>query len=333
MAATDQTIPFPANVDVQGNLIVRGTKPAYARSELLQDNLLLFPVPLAHLRIWDEPDRALPDLATKSAIVVASFAYEPTVLDSTFFVANRDYRVLGITARVEVAGTGGACTAVIKKAPSATDIAAGTALHSSSFNLVGTVDTNQILSLSTTYTDLDIPAGTAIGFDLTGTPTSARGVISVYLVPISPDDLAISSVAFATGLPYVTTGDVKAISVTRYARVTVQIPECYVAGETVQLRISGGMLTTVASSSATVDVECYKSSRDTLKTGSDLCATAAQSINSLTFANKDFDITATSLSAGDWLDIRLTIATVDVATVTAVIAALAAIELMVDCKG
>ena len=84
--------------------------------------------------------------------------------------------------------------------------------------------------------------------------------------------------------------------------------------------------------SATIDIECYKSNRDTGKTGSDLCATAAQSINSLTFANKDFTITSSSLLPGDWLDIRWTIATNDGATATAVIAALAAAEFLLDVK-
>jgi hypothetical protein len=332
MAVTDQTIQFPANVDILGNVLMRGTKPAYARNELTQDNNLSFGIPLQSFRIWDEFDRHLPDLAIKSAIV-ASFAWDPTTADSSFFVAGRDYRVLGITARVEVAGTGGACTAIIKKAPSATDIAAGTALHSSSINLVGTVDTNQTLTLSTTYTDLAIVAGNAIGFDITGTPTSARGVVSVYLVPISPDDLAITSGAFGTGSPYISTGDVKNISATRYARVMAQLPENYVAGETVTVRLSGGMLTTAASASASVDVECYKINKDTLVTGADMCSTALQSLNSLVFATLDFNITPTTLSPGDWLDIRITLATVDSATVTAVIAALAAAELLCDVKG
>jgi hypothetical protein len=61
-----------------------------------------------------------------------------------------------------------------------------------------------------------------------------------------------------------------------------------VAGETITLRLSAGMLTTVASSSCTVDVEMYLTNRESLVSGSDLCATSATTINSLTFANKDF---------------------------------------------
>ena len=60
---------------------------------------------------------------------------------------------------------------------------AGTALHSSTYNLKGTADTIQALTLSTTASDLEIPAGTAIGVAFTGTLTSATGVITVTLAP------------------------------------------------------------------------------------------------------------------------------------------------------
>jgi hypothetical protein len=93
------------------------------------------------------------------------------------------------------------------------------------------------------------------------------------------------------------------------------------------------MLTTVADTSATIDVEAYESAKTTLKTGSDLVTTAAQSINSLTFADKAFDLTVTDLSPGDQLDIRFTVAVVDAATGTAVTAALASVELLLDIKG
>lgn len=118
------------------------------------------------------------------AIVFANYSWVAASIDSTMFVATRQMRVLGITARVEVAGTdAGAVTAAIKKAASGTDIAAGTALHSGTINLKGTVDTNQVLTLSTTSTDLDIPAGTAIGIDFTGVLTTASGCVTVALAP------------------------------------------------------------------------------------------------------------------------------------------------------
>jgi len=153
-------------------------------------------------------------------------------------------------------------------------------------------------------------------------------------LPATPaaDDLGLVGGTFGSAAPKVSTGDVKAGGCTRYARCQFQLPVEYDAGNTVTLRLHAGMTTTVADGSATVDIECYKSNREA-GVGSDLCATAAQSINSLTFSDKDFAITPTGLTAGDVLDIRLTLAVADTATGTAVIADIGAIEMLVDIKG
>lgn len=207
-----EDLRFPVNVDVQGNLIVRGNLPVYPRASLRQDDFQPFPLPLTDWRVWD------------------AFA------------------------------------------------------------------------------------------TLLGTPAS--------------DDLGITAGTWATGAPYVTAGDLKAAgATTRRARFLVQIPLNYVAAETVQIRLAAGMLTTVADTSCTVDVEAYKLDRDATIGGSDLVATSATTINSLTFGNKDFDLTATTLSPGDWLDVRVSIACTDAATVTAVTPAIAAADLLVDIKG
>lgn len=147
------------------------------------------------------------------------------------------------------------------------------------------------------------------------------------------DDLGLYGGTFATGSQLVRTYDVKnAGAVTLYARVRASLPAEYDAGETITLRMKCGMVTTVASSSATVDVECYKVD-GAGSIGSDLCATSATSINSLTFANKDFTITPTGLSAGDVFDIRITVAVNDSATATAVIAAIGSVDLLCDVRG
>lgn len=117
-------------------------------------------------------------------MVFVDMTYNASSVDASYFVAPRGYRVKYIIGRVTAAGTNGsAVTAAVKKAPSGTAIASGTALHSSTMDLKGTADTNQVLTLSTTSTDLDIAAGDAIGIDFTGTLTSATGVITVALAP------------------------------------------------------------------------------------------------------------------------------------------------------
>ena len=147
------------------------------------------------------------------------------------------------------------------------------------------------------------------------------------------DDLALIGTTFGSTAPRVTAGDCKALGATsRYARFMVELPECYEAGETVTLSLSAGMVTTVASSSCTVDVECYKIDKIT-GIGSDLCTTSATTINSLVFAAKAFTITPSGLTAGDVLDVRLTIACNDAATGTAVTPTIAGIDLLCDIKG
>jgi len=109
--------------------------------------------------------------------------YTATTVDCTLFTADRPYVVKAIRGRVDVAGTGGACTAVVRKVPSGTALIAGTALHTGTYNLVGTAATQQALTLSTTPSDLLMAAGDSICFDMSGTPTSAVGAISVTLNP------------------------------------------------------------------------------------------------------------------------------------------------------
>lgn len=145
------------------------------------------------------------------------------------------------------------------------------------------------------------------------------------------DDLALIGTAFGTSSPTIQTSDLKNTTGTQRARCLVRLPESYVTGETVKIRVYAGMNTTVASSSATVDVEAYEVD-GTGGISSDLCTTSATSINNLTNSAKDFDITASSLAAGDILDIRLTIAITDSATATAVIGEIGYVALLADIK-
>jgi hypothetical protein len=130
----------------------------------------------------------------------------------------------------------------------------------------------------------------------------------------------------------VQTGDCKTLTATRYARFMVRLPAEYDNAGTVTLRASAGMVTTVASTTATIDFEVYESNKTT-GIGSDLCATAATTINSLTFGDKDFSITSAGLVAGDLLDVRVSIAVVDGATATAVIGAIGSLELICQVRG
>lgn len=124
-----------------------------------------------------------PASSSATGFVPVSVNYNVPAADTSFFTADRAYEVVGIRGTPDVAGTGGACTAVVRKVPSGTAITSGTALHSSSYNLVGTVNTAQTLTLSTTASDLLIAAGDRIAIDYTGTATSAIGSVTVHLAP------------------------------------------------------------------------------------------------------------------------------------------------------
>lgn len=146
------------------------------------------------------------------------------------------------------------------------------------------------------------------------------------------DDLGFTAGTWGSSGNTIRTSDMKNLgSVTRYSRHVIALPPEYIAGESVVLRVNAGMNTTVASAAATIDAEVYETSGATIS--ADLCATAAQSINSLTAANRNFTITATNLAPGDILDIRLAVLVNDSATATAVIAVINSIDLVLSVRG
>lgn len=115
--------------------------------------------------------------------LTVSHNYNVPAINQTIFTADRPYVVKAVRGRVDVLGTGGACTYQIRKAVSGTIGTSGVLLHSSTYNLVGTINTMQNLTLSTTLPDLALAAGDSIYMHLTGTATSAIGNVTVTLNP------------------------------------------------------------------------------------------------------------------------------------------------------
>lgn len=158
---------------------------------------------------------------------------------------------------------------------------------------------------------------------------------SSIIATAGSDDLGISTGGtFGTNAPYITAGDLKAAgATTRRARFLFTIPPEYVSAETVQFIAHAGMITTAADVSCTIDFEAYVLTKLGTVTGSDLVTTAATTINSTTLAAKTFEVNASALAAGDVLDVRVSIACNDAATVTAVIPAIAHLVAAIDIKG
>lgn len=138
------------------------------------------------------------------------------------------------------------------------------------------------------------------------------------------DDLAIVTGTFLTDSPTIQSGDSKAATTSRKLGIFFRVPPEYVSGGALTLRLNAGMKTTVSDTTATIDAQVVRNAAPT----TDICATAAQSINSLTAADKDFTLTPTDCVPGDLLFIVVTVAIVDGATGTAVIGKLNTIQVL-----
>ncbi len=137
---------------------------------------------------------------------------------------------------------------------------------------------------------------------------------------------------FATDSISLETGDVKNTNSTRYARwPEVHLPADYDDGQTIVLEITAAMVTTLADTSCTLDVEVYAHDGDTTVTG-DKYAGAAVDINENvdTFTARTFSLDATGLTSSTILDIRVAIAYNDGQAVNSVYAVIAKAELKYD---
>ena len=125
------------------------------------------------------------DGTTMSGFQLTANPYMATSVDMTIFTATRACVVTGITGRVDTAGTdASAVTAQVRKVPTGTALTGGTVLHTGTYNLKGTANANQPLTLSTTDGALRLAAGDSVVIDFTGVLTAAAGCISVTLAPL-----------------------------------------------------------------------------------------------------------------------------------------------------
>lgn len=146
--------------------------------------------------------------------------------------------------------------------------------------------------------------------DTAATYSAGQFLIELWGTPAAENHLDCTGGTHGTNAPSLRTPDSggNGAATAYYARGEIQLPAEYVAGQSIEIRVHAGMLTTVADQSCTVDIEVYKSDEDGTSTG-DLCADAAVSdnMNSAVFADIDFTITPGTLSPGDILDVRLTV--------------------------
>lgn len=155
----------------------------------------------------------------------------------------------------------------------------------------------------------------------------AATVTALGATPASADDFGYTKGTHGTSNPTLRTADGKSATKAHKVRFPYVVPNNYVAGSALTLRMNGGMVTTVSDTTATLDAVVTRRAAPTV----DICATAAQSVNSLTPADVDFTLTPDNVVPGDVLDIVVTADTVDGAGATAVILQLNSVKVRATC--
>lgn len=144
------------------------------------------------------------------------------------------------------------------------------------------------------------------------------------------DDLGFTGGTWGTSVPHLTTSDFEGTTVTQRARVQIFAPENFITGEDFQFSLTC-KVSAAAQVSATVDVEAFLTGYDGAVTGADICATAAQSINSTTAAGKAFVLSG--VTPGALIDVRVTIAGDDTGGTGAITAIIGGAFILCDIRG
>lgn len=115
-----------------------------------------------------------------------TFNYTSALVTQEVFIAPFACRITAIQGVPRVAGSdGSAVTLAFYKCADGVAVGSGSLLHSGTYNMKGTADTNQALTLTNDQTALNMVAGDRIGYVLTGTATSAVGSITITVEPVA----------------------------------------------------------------------------------------------------------------------------------------------------
>lgn len=166
-------------------------------------------------------------------------------------------------------------------------------------------------------------------------PWAHMRTFDAYATPLAAaptsDDLGLSGGAHGTASPMLISTTSSGTTITQKVRFEYVMPAHYIPAGRVYIRIHSRVEVT-ANVSATVDVIAYESNKEA-GISADLCITGATTINSATWASRDFILTATALTVGDRLDVLVTVALDDTGATNACIANIGSIEVLFDSKG
>lgn len=116
---------------------------------------------------------------------IINYDYISTIATQAIFIAPGAMRLTGISGVTRVAGSGGACTLSFYKTADGVAAASGTLLHAGNFDIAGTADINQYLTLVANVDSLTFGAGDRLAYVLSGTATSAVGSITAVFEPVA----------------------------------------------------------------------------------------------------------------------------------------------------
>ena len=364
-------VTIPGDLIVPGNLRVSGTiTPAMAKSNILAEQQLQpFTIPMS---LWQpDLNGSLTDMSPGSGITQGSgticeshVSRHGSLIKTEIFI---DVTGLKSAAIGDIIGVVGEKNCHIGKLTAAVN---GTIIYGKITCLETPADGDHDIDFYSTATESTGQQDTAVSGltdeaaftnngDWTGaiaTPivlTALPGVGYMYMVDAggtaavyiggqflielwgTPAENALEVVGgtHGTNAPSLQTPDFKnnSAAATYTTRGEIQLPWEYIAAGSVTIRLHAGMLTTEASEACTVDLAVYKSDEDSTSTG-DLCATAATTINDLTFADIDFTITSTTLNPGDLLDVKITVSADDDDDSGVIKACIGSVQLLCDVR-
>lgn len=175
-------------------------------------------------------------------------------------------------------------------------------------------------------------------FDVSHVDMRIWDAVQTVITTAASDDLGLTAGAHGTGIWYITAGSLgTAGATTRRCRFRFRMPREYVASQAAKFTFTSGITGStpnVADASCLLDLEVFKFGANVVITGTDLVSTSATSMNVTTFADVDFELTATTLSPGDVLDGRISITCTDAGSTAAnVVPAISKLVLKCHTKG
>lgn len=192
---TGTTAPGSGTTEMSGTFDMKATANTLQTGTITTAGTGDSDAPIRQFAAGDRVGIVFSTVGTELAGVVVTLTFAPAgvsgwttynmqangdLVDQTFFLANQDLLVTGISEVHSTLGTNGSAVSLDVKVCTGTQAAAsGTTLLSATFDLKAAINTVQTGSLTATTANLRIAPGSRLAVDFTGTLTAVAGVIVV----------------------------------------------------------------------------------------------------------------------------------------------------------